>query len=317
MGRAPLIGYTVAVFTQAELDHLCRTPRQRMLDAYRAGDVVRTFHAMAVLIRDITALYARWSAVTVLWLHERHGLDAAACAMPPHELLPFGAPALGRFARDVLVDSGNAAADALDAAAKAGEAAVLSCWNDIHAECYSAETVRRDTLTALLTLVNNAYGADGLDDCLRYATDLIWVPRMQADLAQLPDVRLRSWAEKMAVGHNGGISIVEEPSRWVLTLDPCGSCGRQVLDGRFAPPWNFGVVADGHAVGFLRSDITVYQAHLAIAHTLVPIERTGAPWPAMRCAGLVGRPCELVIYKSSSDTDARYFEQVGANVRAV
>ena len=84
-----------------------------------------------------------------------------------------GAPALGRFARAVLVDSGNAAADALDAAAKAGEAAVLSCWNDIHAECYSAETVRRDTLTALLTLVNNAYGADGLDDAGDVAAVLV------------------------------------------------------------------------------------------------------------------------------------------------
>lgn len=95
-------------------------------------------------------------------------------------------------------------------------------------------------------------------------------------------------------------------------LEPCASCGRQILTGRYAPPWDFGVVAPGHPVGFLRPDITVYQAHLAVAHTLVPIERNGAPWPAIACSGLGGGPCELVIYRDPARTDERYYAQVGA-----
>lgn len=303
------MSHFTAVFTQPELDHLCRSPRRRMLEAHREGHVVATFHAMAALIRDITDLYARWASATVLWLHDRHGLDAAA--LPVHELFPSGMPAMARVARDVLTGTGSGAAAMLERAAADGESAVLACWDDIHAACYAAETVRRDAVTALLTVVNERYGPTGLEDCLRHATELIWVPRMHADLRRPPEVRLRAWAEKMAVGHNGGVGIVEEPDRWVFTLDPCGSCGRQILDGRYSPPWNFGVVAGRHPVGFLRSDITVYQAHLAVAHTIVPTERLGTPWPAMLCAGLAARPCELAIYKADAPTHRAYYEQVG------
>jgi hypothetical protein len=116
----------------------------------------------------------------------------------------------------------------------------------------------------------------------------------------------------MSVGHNGAVRVREYEDRWVFTLDPCGSCGRQILAGRYEPPWSFGVVEDGAPVGFLRPDTTVYQAHLAVVHTLVPIERIGAPWPAVSCAGLAGRPCELVLYRDPAETDERYFTQVGA-----
>jgi hypothetical protein len=115
----------------------------------------------------------------------------------------------------------------------------------------------------------------------------------------------------MSIGHNGAVRITERTDRWVFTLDPCGSCGRQILSGRYAPPWNFGLVAAGARTGFRRDDITVYQAHLAVAHTLVPIERTGSPWPAISCAGLAAQPCELVIFRDLAATDDSYYEQVG------
>jgi hypothetical protein len=303
-------------FTQAELDHLCRTPRERLRDALRDGgpdEVRRTYRAMEPVIRDITDLYARWSATTVLWLAERHGPDAAARAF--HALWPVGPsmPATAAaIARDVLGGpSSPTAADFESLAGGGDEAAILARWTEIHDACYLAETHRRDTVTALLTVVNDEYGTEGLADCLRHATEVIWAPRMAADLARPPEQRVRSWAEKMAVGHNGGVSVREEPGRWVFTLDPCGSCGRQLLDGRYRPPWNFGIVRDPHPVGFLRPDITVYQAHVAMAHTIVPIERLGAPWPAMRCAGLAARPCELVIYRDPGYADDEFYEQVG------
>lgn len=44
-----------------------------------------------------------------------------------------------------------------------------------------------------------------------------------------------------------------------------------------------------------------------MAHTLVPIERTGAPWPTIPCSGLGGSPCELVIYRDPARTDERYY----------
>jgi len=308
-------------FSQAELDRLCLPPGERLREVLEEGspsDVLACFARMVSVIRDIANLYAAWSVCTVGWLNERHGLSAAAAAVSVHELWPAGEATLLdveqlALVRSVLRDVDDAVTRRLTEVAKArDEAGLLALWSQVHEACECAETLRRDAVTAQLTLVNDRYGAAGLEDCLRYSADLVWAPRMARDLACPPTERLRNWAEKLAVGHNGAVRIREHPDRWTCILDPCGSCGRQILAGRYAPPWNFGVVADGAAVGFLRPDITVYQAHLAVAHTLVPIERTGAPWPAVSCAGLSAGPCELVLYSDPTATDESYYAQVGA-----
>lgn len=310
----------MADYTSEELARMCRSPRERLAEMLRDGsadDVTQEFTRLLGLVRDIADLYARWSVATLGWLAEHHGLDAAAAAAQPHELCPTDAPRLdGRqlaLVRSALLGADDEVAAQLDQLARAGsEAPLLAYWDEVLAACDCAETIRRDHVTAQLTLVHARYGADGLEACLRRATDLIWAPRMARDLACAPTDRVRSWADKMSVGHQGTVSVVEHDDCWVFTLDPCGSCGRQLLAGRYAPPWDFGVVAPGQRVGFLRPDITVYQAHLAVAHTLVPIERTGAPWPAMACSGLAGGPCELVIYRDPARTAQRYYAQVGA-----
>jgi hypothetical protein len=309
-------------FSQRELDWLCRGPEERLAEAVATGapaEVLATFWRMTGLIRGIADLYVRWSVATLGWLHERHGLAAAGDAAMFTELWPADqAPRLDAAQLSLVRSVLRGPDEAFDqrVLAAAGDLdEVLALWTQVHEACDTAEQLRRDAVTAQLTLVCERYGADGLEDCLRHAVDLIWIPRMENDLALAPADRVRGWAEKMAIGHNGAVRITEHADRWVFTLDPCGSCGRQVLSGRYAPPWNFGLVPAGARAGFLRDDITVYQAHLAVAHGLVPIERGGAPWPAISCAGLAGRPCELVIFRDPAATYDSYYEQVGVHRR--
>ena len=312
-------------FSQTELDWLCRGPQERLAEALATGspaEVLTTFRRMTGQIRGIADLYVQWSVATLGWIHERHGLAAAGDAAMFTELWPAGqADHLDADQLDLVRSALRGTDDDLDqrilaVAAGGGRSEVLALWSLVHQACDLAEQLRRDAVTAQLTLVNDRYGADGLEACLRHAADLIWIPRMEADLACLPADRVRSWAEKMSIGHNGAVRITERTDRWVFTLDPCGSCGRQILSGRYAPPWNFGLVAAGARTGFRRDDITVYQAHLAVAHTLMPIERTGSPWPAISCAGLAAQPCELVIFRDPAATDDSYYAQVGMGRRS-
>src|SRR6476661_8870491 len=74
-----------------ELVHICRGPHERLveaLDSRPPHEVASEFLRLLALVRDIADLYARWSVVTLGWLHERHGLDAAAGAAAVHELWP-------------------------------------------------------------------------------------------------------------------------------------------------------------------------------------------------------------------------------------
>jgi hypothetical protein len=43
----------------------------------------------------------------------------------------------------------------------------------------------------------------------------------------------------------------------------------------------------------------IYRTHIAMLHWILPIERTGKPWPEMRRpAGNSSGPCKIFIYKS-------------------
>lgn len=191
-------------YTPDELARLCRSPQKRLAETLRDGyadDVEREFARLLGLVRDIADLYARWSVATLAWLNERHGLDAAAEAAATNELCPADAPRLDArqlaLVRSALRDTTHDVVDRAAVLARAGdEAGLLEYWDEVNAACDRAETIRRDAVTAQLTLVNGRYGADGLEDCLRHATDVIWAPRMARDLARAPVDRLRSWAER-------------------------------------------------------------------------------------------------------------------------
>jgi hypothetical protein len=313
------------LFSRQELDRLCRPPEQRLRSALRDGtaeDVLACFRRMLSFGRGLNDLYGDWSVTVLCWLRERHGVRAAGEAAFFHEMWPADtAPSLNEeqlaFTRSVLRDEDGEELDrqvlrlAAAAAASGDPRELLAFWQRVHGACDRATILRRDALTAQLTLVNGRYGSDEYEDCLRYTAEILFVPRMEHDLGLPPRERLANWAERMSAGLNGAVHIEEFEDRWVLWLDPCGSCGRQVLDRRYEPPWNFGLVQDGVAIGFGRPDITVYQAHLAVMHTLVPIERTGAPWPAIACRGLTPGPCELALYKDPGGTAERFYSQVG------
>ncbi len=197
---------------------------------------------------------------------------------------PIGAPGGDRPSRHER--TGNEIAELVSSTAHSGgEQALLVLWEQIHQSCAEAETALRDTVTAQLTFINAAFGAAGLEECLRAATEAIWVPRMTADISCAAvdgcAIGPRRWRSATTGRSASGNRTTDGPSRWI----PWGRAGRQILEGRYRPPYGFGVVQGGSSVGVLREDITVYQAHLAVAHTLVPIERIGVPWPAIRCAG--------------------------------
>jgi len=137
------------------------------------------------------------------------------------------------------------------------------------------------------------------------------MPWMMEDITHDPKERIRSWIS-LLLGNFATIRVEEDDEKFTIFQDPCGSCGRQIRDGCYKPPINLAVVKEKHPITFNSGNVTVYQAHLAVMHTIMPIEWIGAPWPAIVCpTGATGGPCRIFMYKNPRAAAPEHYAMVG------
>lgn len=103
----------------------------------------------------------------------------------------------------------------------------------------------------------------------------------------------------------GDLTIVEEPDRYVVTLDPCGSGGRVIRDGiggvtKKAYPWSWG-----------KAGVPYHCCHCAVLWEITPIEERGYPLKIHENVGKVNEPCIHLYYKSPELIPEHYFTRVG------
>jgi len=303
---------TQRLFTRAELDRLCQPGANRIVDALGSGNGERTkeiFRDVHAAYREFHEIYHAWVATIFEFLFEKHGHEAvtkaigldgalaAACGLGlDAEKSRTMDEGLGRF--EALVDAGD-----LDGAKRlAAEHAAAA--RDRH-DWY------RDWVSSLLSHVYRTHGVDGLERCLRYSSEKGWMPWMMEDVTHDPATRLREWTRLLAVGNFATLTIEEDDEKFVIVQQPCGSCGRQDDHNRGQPPWNLAVVEERHPITFCEGDVSAYRTHIAVMHTIMPIERIGTAWPAIRCPKKRGDPCTIVFYKDSRRVDPVDYERVG------
>jgi len=154
-----------------------------------------------------------------------------------------------------------------------------------------------DAVCAQITHVYRTHGVDVLEQSIRAVgeqTLLAWMPR---DIERPPEVRIRTWAA-MLHGNFAEFTIDEDDEKFVITQDPCGSCGRQLECGGFPGRLDHATVTEVHPITFERGDVPIYRTHVAVMHFLMATERLGVPWPVVACPrGTVAGPCRITLYK--------------------
>jgi hypothetical protein len=157
----------------------------------------------------------------------------------------------------------------------------------------------RDYVSTLLSNVYRRYGVDVLAECLRASSEKDWMPWMLTEVDTPPRERLIAWAELLGVGNFATIRIEEQADRFVMIQDPCGSCGRQHLGGRYDPPWNLATIVEPHATTYGTGGCTAYRAHIPMMHYVMPLERIGAPWPLIQCPRSKEGQCKVTLFKDT------------------
>lgn len=281
------------LLTDEELRDLERAPRERVRHALESGDRAE---AKAVVSRATRAWqrgidgFRAWIDHTVTFLAAAHGTDAA------------------ERSRDVVADAhARRVPWTTETSDPASDDPLLvelcTTENRLRAE----HDAWLDAVCALLSHVYRTYGVDELEASIRDAGDrtlLAWMPR---DIAQAPEDRIRTWTG-MLQGNFATIRVEEDDEKFVITQDPCGSCGRQIASRGFPGSLDLAMVTEVHPITFDRGDVHVYRTHVAVMHFLMPRERLGVPWPVVACPPGDGvGPCRISLYKNPLDPSARGF----------
>lgn len=168
-----------------------------------------------------------------------------------------------------------------------------------------------DFVTALLSYIYQKHGDAPLEASLRFCADILIKPLHDS----MADLGFRETVEAFAAlfrSHTGrGLKIQEDDEKVTLILDPCGSGGRMVKDGYFAPPKNLLKIKDAQAITFGRKDFPSYCCHCAVLHHIMPFEWSGKPFPPIEVGNGPGDPCKWHFYKDPATIPDRYYQQVG------
>lgn len=301
------------LFTHAELDAMCRAPQEQMAVVLAGGDKEAAKRRYAELEEAFLAfhdIYYHWVATVQEFLYERHGHEGLAKAAPLGAVL-VEALKLNMSVGEVL-NCSRSAKDRMAALIEAGNAEeVKKFYAYMEKGFQDLHDLYREWTSLLLSHVYREYGVEALEQCLRFSSEKRWMPWMMEDITHDPRERLRSWVT-LLLGNFAKIRVEEDDEKFTIFQDPCGSCGRQIRDGCYKPPLNLAVVKEKHPIAFNSGEVTVYQAHLAVMHTIMPIERIGAPWPAIVCPkGATGGPCRIFLYKNPRTAAPEHYAMVG------
>lgn len=288
------------VFTAEALRELAMSPRAKLGQRLSAARLDGLHDELAALEREHHGQHERyldWVATILETALERHGREG---------LRLLTARTLSYFAAYPGVDPvrdrppAPMAAAIAEAAGRGDAATALAIFDRREAEWRSAIDVLRDWLSALLSEVYTRYGADELaafhrrrgEDALR---------GLMSDLDRPAGERLVNLVHLLQ-GHFTDLDITEDDEKFTIVQDPCGTCARQVADGRFAAGLGLAVVTDEHPVTWGGRPTTIYRTHVPIWHVEMAGERIGGPWPVNRCpSGLDAGACTILLYKDPRD----------------
>ena len=216
------------------------------------------------------------------------------------------------FAKKELEELGERTKDLLLKAIEAGDqdkAKMLA--RRMYGELMAMHDIEVKMLTAALSFIGRRYGDATLHQALHEVLGS-WVRQTARAYARVEDPRRR--AEMLAYGlkgHGGALKIEEDADKFTLTMEPCGSGGRLVLEGCYGPPTNFYRVKKPQMMTYGKKDFPVYCAH-CIFHEIVGIEETGVPLFVLLPPEKPGEePCHMLLYKDPRTIPEEYYERAG------
>ena len=134
-----------------------------------------------------------------------------------------------------------------------------------------------------------------------------YTPWVKDWLSTTPGVEesLHRFTEQFRAHGQIDFTVIEEPDRYVMTLDPCGTGGRlrraRAAEGtKKAYPWSWS-----------KSGVCYYCTHCCVFQEVLPIEMRGYPICVTEYPDNPGDPCIHLYYKKPESIPDEYFTRIG------
>jgi hypothetical protein len=295
---------TDLLFSDDQLAALGRSPWlvvPEALEARRFEEAEQVVAGLEAGCRGQLDRYTGWLSSIFEFFAQEWGRDGEIVAIRATRAFFATSPDVAAVDAD---DPAPAAAAIVAAATSQGSGAARDLFEELVARWRRSIDLHRDWISALLSAVYRREGPDRLEAVLRYCGDRGLVAAIEQHVQRSPQDRLVDFV-RLLHGHFAELTLSEDSQKFTITQDLCGTCSRQILDGRFGPPLNLAVVAERHAVTWGRGNTTIYRSHVPIWHVEMAREQLGVPWPVNQCPdGLDAGVCRILLYKDPYDPAA-------------
>jgi hypothetical protein len=169
------------------------------------------------------------------------------------------------------------------------------------------------------TEIAQAFGEDAILESVTLAYEHIWKPRYALWGAMTPEMRLALSVEGMRGGHlsgprkRGDVGVSDDGDRYVMSLDPCGSCGvlRRGDPDSGRPPHPSATNQEPHPWTQGRIGMSWYSIHSMIALEYLQMVEGQPPLRPLEDCDLPDRPCRWFIYKDTTKPRRVHYERQG------
>jgi cell division inhibitor SulA len=293
------------LFSDEALEALARSPRRQLDDAVATGTAAEVLAVATALERSFVGTVDG----TRNWIAHTFGFAAQSgepLLMPSlvdateHFFAVYPDPIAAR------PDTEQRIAPLIAQLTERGDTDLATARFDAMEERWRrSQDALRDWLSVLLSRIYRQSGIETLERALRYTAERTLFDWMPTDMARAPEKRLPSWA-RMLQGHFSELRIEEDDEKFTLVQDPCGTCTRQIQQGRYAGPLDLAIIEEEHATTWYRGHTPIYRSHVPLWHIALAQELVGVPWPVNQCpAGLGTGPCKVLLFKDPRDPTAR------------